>query len=285
MPRPPYEGAGGRRDPTHGRSGTSLVAVRIARFSKGGGEVAFGAVEGDPGDEYVSVIAGHPFTGITFTGERFPLKDVRLIAPILPSKIIAIGKNYAGHAREMGVEPPDEPLLFSKPSTSVIGPGDAIAYPKRLSERVDYEGELAVVIGRLCREVPENRVKDVIFGHTCANDVTARDLQQRDGQWTRAKGFDTFCPLGPWIRTDLDPGDLAITTTVNGELRQSARTSQLIHGIPKLIAYISAVMTLLPGDVILTGTPEGVGPLQVGDEVSVGIEGIGTLTNKVVSRD
>ncbi|GII92653.1 hypothetical protein Ssi02_28840 [Sinosporangium siamense] len=234
----------------------------------------------------ISAIAGHPFNAIQFTGERYPLAEVRLVAPILPTKVIAIGKNYAGHVREMGGDQlPAEPVVFSKPSTSVIGHGEAVAYPEKLSQQVDFEGELAVVIGRLCREVPVERAAEVIFGYTCANDVTARDLQQRDGQWTRAKGFDTFCPLGPWIQTDLDPSDLAITTTVNGEIRQSGRTSQLLHDVPALVAYVSAVMTLIPGDVILTGTPAGVGPLAVGDEVSVGIEGIGTLTNRVVSRD
>ncbi|MCG5214452.1 fumarylacetoacetate hydrolase family protein [Streptosporangium sp. KLBMP 9127] len=258
--------------------------MRIARFSTGEG-VTFGVVEGDQGEEFVSAVSGHPFGTIQFTGERFPLAEVRLVAPMLPSKIVAIGKNYAEHAREMGGEPPAEPVIFSKPSTSVIGPGEAIAYPEKLSQRVDFEGELAVVIGRLCREVPAQRASEVIFGYTCANDVTARDLQAKDGQWTRAKGFDTFCPLGPWIQTELDPADLAITTTVNGDIRQSARTSQLLHDIPALVAYVSAVMTLIPGDVILTGTPAGVGPLAVGDEVGVGIEGIGTLTNRVVSRD
>ncbi|SDQ38024.1 fumarylacetoacetate hydrolase family protein [Thermostaphylospora chromogena] len=258
--------------------------MRIARFSTGE-SVAFGVVEGGPGEEFVSAVDGHPFGTIQFTGARWPLAEVRLVAPILPTKVIAIGKNYADHAREMGGEPPAEPVVFSKPSTSVIGPGEGIVYPEKLSQRVDFEGELAVVIGRLCRDVPVERAREVIFGYTCANDVTARDLQAKDGQWTRAKGFDTFCPLGPWIETDIDPSDLAITTTVNGEIRQSARTSQLVHDIPSLIAYVSAVMTLIPGDVILTGTPAGVGPLQVGDEVGVGIEGIGTLTNRVVSRD
>jgi len=242
-------------------------------------------VEGGPGEEFISAISGHPFGTVQFTGERHALSEVRLVAPMLPSKVIAIGRNYADHAAELGNEVPDEPLIFMKPSTSVIGPGEAIAYPTSLSERVDYEGELAVVIGRLCREVPVERVKDVIFGYTCANDVTARDLQQKDVQFTRAKSFDSLCPIGPWIQTDLDPSDLALTTTVNGEIRQSARTSQLIHDIPALVAYVSAVMTLIPGDIILTGTPAGVGPLQIGDEVAVGIEGIGTLTNKVVSRD
>ncbi|MEO5877035.1 MAG: fumarylacetoacetate hydrolase family protein [Streptosporangiaceae bacterium] len=255
--------------------------MRIARFSAGD-EVSFGVVEG----EEIAAIAGHPFLGeVRFTGKRHPLLDVRLLAPILPSKVIAIGKNYLGHVREMGGEPPAEPLIFSKPSTSIIGPGEAIRYPDKLSRQVDFEGELAVVIGRLCREVPLSRAKEVIFGYTCANDVTARDLQKRDGQWTRAKGFDTFCPLGPWISTDLDAADLEITTSVNGEVKQHSRTSQLIHEIPELIAYVSQVMTLLPGDVILTGTPEGVGPLTIGDCVTVSVEGIGDLTNRVIARD
>ncbi|GAA3420557.1 fumarylacetoacetate hydrolase family protein [Streptosporangium vulgare] len=242
-------------------------------------------VEGGPGEEFISGISGHPFGPIQFTGERYSLSQVRLVAPMLPSKVVAIGKNYADHAHEMGGEVPDEPLVFLKPSTSVIGSGEAIAYPTTLSQRVDYEGELAVVIGRLCREVPRERAHEVIFGYTCANDVTARDLQKKDVQFTRAKGFDTFCPLGPWIQTELDPGDVGIVTSVNGEIKQNSRTSKLMYDIPALIAHVSAVMTLIPGDVILTGTPEGVGPLNVGDEVSVFIEGIGTLSNRVVSRD
>ncbi|MFV2178384.1 fumarylacetoacetate hydrolase family protein [Actinomadura sp. LOL_016] len=254
--------------------------MRIARFSTDEG-MSFGVVE----ENTVAAVAAHPFGELTFTGHRFPLADVRLLAPILPSKVIAIGKNYADHAREMGGEAPAEPLIFAKPSTSVIGPGEAVAYPEKLSERVDYEGELALVIGRMCREVPASRAAEVILGYTCANDVTARDLQAKDGQWTRAKGFDTFCPLGPWIETEVDPADLAISTTVNGEVRQSARTSQLMHDIPKLVEYVSQVMTLLPGDVILTGTPAGVGPLEVGDEVAVTVENVGTLTNRVVARD
>jgi 2-keto-4-pentenoate hydratase/2-oxohepta-3-ene-1,7-dioic acid hydratase in catechol pathway len=256
--------------------------VRIARFATGDG-IAFGAVEED--GQVIAKIAGHPFGGVEFTGERYPLAEIRLVAPMLPSKVVAIGRNYADHAAEMGNEVPDEPIMFLKPSTAVIGHGEAIAYPEKLSARVDYEGELAIVIGRLCREVPRERAAEVIFGYTCANDVTARDLQKKDVQFTRAKGFDTFCPLGPWIETSLDASDLALTTSVNGDLRQSGRTSQLVHDIPALIAHVTAVMTMLPGDVILTGTPAGVGPLEVGDEVSVGIEGIGTLTNRVVSRD
>ncbi|TDB84230.1 fumarylacetoacetate hydrolase family protein [Actinomadura sp. 7K534] len=254
--------------------------MRIARFSTDDG-MAFGVVEEDT----VAAIAAHPFGELTFTGQRFPLADVRLLAPILPSKVIAIGKNYAAHAAEMGGEAPAEPMLFSKPSTAVIGPGEAIMYPQKLSERVDYEGELAVVIGRMCREVPASRAADVVLGYTCANDVTARDLQARDGQWTRAKGFDTFCPLGPWIETEADPADLAISTTVNGEVRQDSSTSHLLHDVPALVEYVSQVMTLLPGDVILTGTPEGVGPLDIGDEVTVTIGGVGSLTNRVIARD
>ncbi|NAS24690.1 DUF2437 domain-containing protein [Herbidospora sp. NEAU-GS84] len=256
--------------------------MRIARFSTGGG-VAFGVVE--EGEQVLARIDGHPFGGVSLTGERFPVAEVRMVAPMLPSKVVAIGRNYADHAREMGNDVPEEPMIFLKPSTSVIGHNEPIAYPEHLTQHVDYEGELAVVIGRLCRDVPVERANDVILGYTCANDVTARDLQKKDVQFTRAKGFDTFCPLGPWIETDLDASDLALTTTVNGELRQSGRTSQLIFDIPALIAHVSAVMTLLPGDVILTGTPAGVGPVKPGDEVSVGIEGIGTLTNRVVSRD
>jgi 2-keto-4-pentenoate hydratase/2-oxohepta-3-ene-1,7-dioic acid hydratase in catechol pathway len=202
---------------------------------------------------------------------------------VLPSKVVAIGKNYASHAAEMGGDVPERPLIFLKPSTSVIGHREAISSPPS-SERVDYEGELAVVISRLCRDVPESRAMDTVLGYTCANDVTARDQQQADGQWSRAKGYDTFCPLGPWIETDLDPSDLAIRTTLNGETKQDARTSMLVHKIPSLIAYITACMTLLPGDVILTGTPEGVGPMQVGDTVGIEIEGIGGLTNPVVGR-
>jgi len=260
--------------------------VRIARFSygdpigAGGSGFAFGAIGGDPGAEEVAVINGHPFGEVTFSGLRLPLAGVRLLPPVLPSKVVAIGKNYADHAREMGDEPPSEPVLFLKPSTSVIGPGAAITYP-HLSQQVDFEGELAIVIGRLCREVPLERANEVILGYTCANDVTARDLQKTDGQWARAKGFDTFCPIGPWISTDVDPADLAISTTVNGQIKQQSRTSMLLHGVAELVAFVSNVMTLLPGDVILTGTPAGVGPLRPGDEVAVTIEGIATLRNTV----
>jgi len=240
-----------------------------------------GDVDGGAGD--LAVLEGHPIGPLAFTGERHRLSDVRLLAPIIPTKIVAVGKNYAEHAREMGGEAPSEPLLFLKPSTSVIGPGDPIARPGAVG-RVDFEGELAVVISKVCRDVPAERAYDVVLGYTAANDVTARDQQKADGQWTRAKGYDTFCPLGPWIETQLDPRDLVLTTTVNGELKQSARTSDLIHDIPTLISHITAVMTLLPGDVILTGTPAGVGPIDAGDDVVVTIEGIGALANPVRAR-
>lgn len=257
--------------------------MRIARFSIND-EVDFGVVEGTAGTEEVAPITGHPFAPFTFTGYRYPLTEVRLLAPVIPSKVVAIGKNYAAHAAEMGGErPPEQPLLFLKPSTAVIGPGQEIVLPAS-SSRVDFEGELAVVIGRLCKDVSEEQALDAVLGYTCANDVTARDQQASDGQWTRAKGHDTFCPLGPWLETQLDPADLALRTTVDGVVKQQASTAQLIHDVPKLVAYISAVMTLLPGDVILTGTPAGVGPMRAGNSVTVAIEGIGELTNPAVSR-
>jgi 2-keto-4-pentenoate hydratase/2-oxohepta-3-ene-1,7-dioic acid hydratase in catechol pathway len=258
--------------------------VRIARYSHDG-EVKFGVVEGETasGAVLLADIAGHPFGPITFSGERRPLDSVRLLPPVLPSKVVAIGKNYAEHASEMGGDVPEQPLVFLKPSTSVVGSGDVIAYPPS-SSRVDYEGELAVVIGRLCRDVPLSRAGEVVFGYTCANDVTARDQQATDGQWSRAKGYDSFCPLGPWIETELSPDDLRVTTTLNGEVKQDGRTAQIVHKIPALITYITACMTLLPGDVILTGTPAGVGPMEIGDEVAVEIEGIGRLVNTVTAR-
>ena len=271
--------------------------MRIARFSRDD-TVAYGVVQEAAPDGVASAaigpdtdgltiaeLQGHPFgvgtDSVRYTGQSYPVADVRLLAPVLPTKVVAIGKNYADHAREMGGEPPDEPVIFLKPSTSVIGPGDPVARPVKLSERVDFEGELAVVIGRLCRDVPPERVSEV----TCANDVTARDLQAKDGQWTRAKGFDTFCPLGPWIETGLDPSDLELTTTVNGEVKQHARTSQLLHDVTAVVCYVTSVMTLLPGDILLTGTPAGIGPIVHGDRVSVAIQGIGALTNPVVDRD
>jgi 2-keto-4-pentenoate hydratase/2-oxohepta-3-ene-1,7-dioic acid hydratase in catechol pathway len=269
--------------------------MRIARFSWRG-DVSYGLVLGAEevaadglGQPVVAQFAGHPFGGtaddIKLTGTRFGLDEIRLLAPILPSKVVCIGQNYADHVKEMGGEPARDPVIFLKPSTSVCGPGDPILRPAALSGRVDFEGELAVVIGRLCREVPASRAAEVIFGYTVANDVTARDLQARDGQWTRAKGFDTFCPLGPWIQTDVDPANLALTTRLNDEVRQQSSTSMLLHDVPALVAFVSQVMTLIPGDVLLTGTPAGVGPMVKGDEVSITIEDIGTLSNPVLDRE
>ena len=257
--------------------------MRLARIAHPGG-VAFASIEGDGDDAQVLEIAEHPFGQPNFTGKRWPLADVRLLAPILPSKVIAVGRNYAKHAAEFGNEVPSDPMLFLKPSTTVIGPNAAIRRPSGVG-RVDFEGELAVVIGQPVKNVPAARAASAILGYTVANDVSARDLQKSDGQWGRAKGFDTFCPLGPWIETSLDASDLALKSEVDGELKQDGRTSDLVHKIPELVEFVSGVMTLLPGDVILTGTPEGVGPMHVGDEVEVSISGIGNLTNQVKSRE
>ena len=221
---------------------------------------------------------------IVLTGEHVLLEEVRLLAPVIPrSKVIGVGKNYADHAREMGGEPPTEPLLFLVPNTAVVGPGDPVVMPS-ITDEVSYEGELAVVIGRIAKDVPRERVKEVVYGYTCANDVTARDLQRSDGQWARAKGFDTSCPLGPWIVTDLDVSDLAIRTRHGGEVVQDGTTADMIHDVETLVSHISQAFTLLPGDVILTGTPAGVGLVRPGSSVSVEIEGIGTLTNPFVRR-
>ncbi|TEA09706.1 fumarylacetoacetate hydrolase family protein [Mycobacteroides salmoniphilum] len=256
--------------------------MRLGRIASPDG-VAFVSIEGEDGSETAREIAEHPFGTPTFTGRQWPLADVRLLAPILASKVVAMGKNYAAHAAEMGSAPPESPVIFIKPNTSIIGPGLPIQLPPSASE-VHHEGELAIVIGRPCKDVPASRAAEVILGYTIGNDVSARDHQRADGQWTRAKGHDTFCPLGPWIVTDLDPSDLAIRTEVNGEVRQSSRTSLLLHDVGAIVEWVSTVMTLLPGDVILTGTPEGVGPIVDGDTVSVTIEGIGTLSNPVVRK-
>jgi 2-keto-4-pentenoate hydratase/2-oxohepta-3-ene-1,7-dioic acid hydratase in catechol pathway len=259
--------------------------MRIARFSYGE-DIRFGVVAALGEDEVVAPIVGDPlYVPIQPAGDPIPLADVRLLAPVIPrSKIVGIGRNYADHAAEMGNDIPANPLLFLKPNTSVIGPGEPIVYPP-FTENMHYEAELAVVIGRVCKDVPAARVPEVIFGYTCGNDVTARDIQKTDGQWARAKGFDSSCPLGPWIETELDPADLAISCTVNGDVRQDGRTSQMARDVTELVTYVSTAFTLLPGDVIMTGTPAGVGAIVPGDQVAVTIEGIGTLTNRVVSRD
>jgi len=241
--------------------------VRLVRIDKALNE--YGIIEGD------KVIA--------FGSEGFysyNLEEVKLLPPCLPTKAICVGLNYRDHIEEMGDKEPEEPTLFIKPSTAVIGPDDFIVIPK-MSERVDYEGELAVVIGKRAKNVSEKDALDYVLGYTIANDVTARDLQAKDGQWTRAKSFDTFLPIGPWIVTDLDPSSLDIITYVNDEVKQKSNTRHLIFGVPKLVSFISHIMTLNPSDVILTGTPSGVGPLKPGDVVTIEIEGIGKLTNRV----
>ena len=261
--------------------------MRIVRFSPGpdaglGSDPLFGILEDDG---LIHVITGDPiYSGIQKTAATIELGKVRLLAPVIPrSKVVCVGKNYADHAAEMGGVVPQEPIIFLKPNTSVIGPNDTIVWPE-MSERVDHESELAIVIGRLCKDVPVERVNDVIFGYTIANDVTARDLQKKDGQWTRAKSFDTFCPIGPWIDTDFVPGTQKISATVNGEIKQSAQISDMIFKVPEIINFVSRVMTLLPGDIILTGTPAGIGPMIPGGTTTMSIEGLGELTNKVSNR-
>ncbi len=251
--------------------------MKIARFSRGDA-IAFGIID----EEELVVLKGDPmFAGYDPTGERVALADVKLLAPVIPrSKVVAIGKNYHDHAAEMGGQAPEAPLLFLKPNTAVVGPDDAIVLPPQ-SSQVEHEGELAVVIGRIAKNVSAADAEKYVFGYTVANDVTARDLQRADGQWARAKGFDTFCPLGPVIETELDFAEATVQTRVNGEVRQSSKLSEMVHDVPAIIEYASSVWTLLPGDVILTGTPAGVGPLRESDTVEVEISGIGVLSNPV----
>ncbi|WP_314647122.1 fumarylacetoacetate hydrolase family protein [uncultured Microbacterium sp.] len=251
--------------------------MKIARFAHDDA-ILFGIVD----DKDLVVLSGDPlYAGYEPTGDRVPIADAVLLAPVIPrSKVVCVGKNYHDHAAEMGGEAPAEPLLFLKPNTSVIGPGDAIVRPA-LSQQTEFEGELAVVIGKLAKNVTAENALDHVLGYTIANDVTARDLQRADGQWTRAKGFDTFCPLGPTISTDFDPADAVLQTRVNGEVRQKAPLSDMIHSVAEIIAYASAVFTLLPGDVILTGTPAGVGAFEAGDTVEVEITGLGILRSAV----
>ena len=256
--------------------------MRIVRFSDGGSP-RYGALEDD--STRVVVLKGDPlFSPVEPSGKIVELEEIRLLSPVIPrSKVVGVGKNYADHAREMGGEAPDHPILFLKPNTSVIGPDDPIVLPS-WSQEVHHEAELAVVIKTLAKDVEPDDVDDVILGYRCANDVSARDAQRADGQWTRAKGFDTACPLGPWIVVDpeLDVTDLRVTATVNGELRQSDTTANMLIPVRELVSYVSKVFTLLPGDVIITGTPAGVGPIVAGDHVDIAIQGVGTLSNPVV---
>jgi len=251
--------------------------MRFLRFKSKDGKTGFGLLQENKALE----IEGDIFGEYKTTKTEHLINELKLLPPCFPTKIVAVGLNYRDHAEEMKKTPPEEPMLFMKPSTSVIGHEDKIIYPKHMSSRVDYEGELAVVIGKRAYWVKEREALKYVFGYTCINDVTARDLQAKDVQYTRAKGFDTFAPIGPLIETELDPSDLKISTLLNGERRQYSRTSNLIFDVPRLISFISHVMTLLPGDIIATGTPAGTGSMKIGDKVEVEIEGIGVLRNYV----
>jgi 2-keto-4-pentenoate hydratase/2-oxohepta-3-ene-1,7-dioic acid hydratase in catechol pathway len=254
--------------------------MRIVRFEMQG-RTGYGILEG----EKIEVLWSTPYDGglANTTGEVVSLPEVTLLAPCEPSKIVAIGLNYRDHAAEFGHPIPEEPLLFMKPSTAVIGPDEEIVYPE-MSRRVDYEAELAVVIGKTARNVKEADFRNYVLGYTCINDVTARDLQKKDGQFTRSKSFDTFAPLGPWIETGIsDPGHLTVEGYLNGERRQHGNTGNMVFGVATLVSFISQIMTLLPGDVIATGTPSGIGPMRPGDVVEIKVEGIGALRNRLVS--
>ncbi len=254
--------------------------MKIVRVDSHVDDITYGAVE----PEGIRLHLGSPFVAWEPTETVVAWNQARLLAPVIPTKIVAVGRNYIDHANELNNPIPEEPLLFLKPPTSVIGPLQAIRVPKE-SQNVHHEAELAIVVGKVARDVKIEDAGSYIMGYTAANDVTARDLQRSDGQWSRAKGFDTFCPLGPAIDTELDPlVGLQVTCRVNGELRQSGSTADMIFGVSELLSYVSHVMTLLPSDVILTGTPAGVGPIGVGDKVEVEIEGIGVLMNTVVAR-
>lgn len=251
--------------------------MKIVRF-KAGDDIAYGLAEA----EGVTLYQGSPFVAWEPTETLIPWDSVDLLAPVLPSKVVAVGKNYVDHATEMDSDVPPEPIIFLKPATSVTGPNTNVVYPS-ISQEVHHEAELAVVIGRVARHIRAEDASAYIFGYTAANDVTARDLQRRDGQWGRAKGFDTFCPLGPAIETELDPLErLAVIARVNGEVRQAGFTADMVFGVAEILEFITRVMTLLPGDVVLTGTPSGVGPVEPGDVMEVEVDGIGTLVNRVV---
>ena len=256
--------------------------MKVARFSTGGAEPQFGIVD----DDDLVVLQGDPlYHGLETTGKRVPLAEAKLLAPVIPrSKVICVGMNYAAHAKEMGHDGPDNPLIFLKPNTAVVGPGDPIIIPP-VEGRIVHEGELAIVIGAVAKRVKKEDWRSVVFGFTIANDVSARDVMFADGQWARAKGYDTFCPLGPWIETELDPGNLDIKTYVDGEPRRIGNTSELTYSIPEIIEFCSDVWTLLPGDVICTGTPDGLGGFTDGQNIDITIEGIGTLSNPAKNRD
>ena len=252
--------------------------MKIVRIRTEGDEIAYGVAEPDG----IALYRGTPFVAWEPTDAMIPFEEAHLLSPVFPTKVVCVGRNYAEHAEERGNPVPDEPVIFIKPSTSVIGPGGAIVLPSEATE-VHHEAELGVVVGKVSHRVAAEDAASHILGYTAGNDVTARDLQKRDGQWSRAKGFDSFCPLGPAIETELDPAGLRVSCEVNGELRQEGSTDDMVFGVAEIFEFVSRVMTLLPGDVILTGTPAGVGPIHPGDRVEVTIERIGTLANPVVA--
>ncbi|MGH7900363.1 MAG: fumarylacetoacetate hydrolase family protein [Thermodesulfobacteriota bacterium] len=251
--------------------------MKFLRFRNKNGEIKFGIVM----ENKILEVSGNIFESYSITNSEYGIEDIKILPPCSPTKIVAVGLNYRDHAEEMKKNITDEPLLFMKPSTSIIGHEDEIIYPRQMSYRVDYEGELAAVIGKKAKNIDVREALNCIFGFTCINDITARDLQAKDVQYTRAKGFDTFAPIGPFIETELDPDNLEISTFLNDELRQHSSTSNLIFNVQRLTSFISRVMTLLPGDIIATGTPSGIGPMKIGDKVEVKIEGIGVLRNYV----
>jgi 2-keto-4-pentenoate hydratase/2-oxohepta-3-ene-1,7-dioic acid hydratase in catechol pathway len=257
--------------------------LKIARFSYSG-KIRYGVVENQMIAGYRGSPLAHPDTGKAYfsaDGTRYKLGEVKLLAPTEPSKIVCLGLNYRKHIEEIGFKFPENPILFLKPPSAIINPEDYIVRPKSAQGRIDYEGEVGIVIGKKAKGIPEKNALEYILGYTCINDVTDRHAQQKDGQWTRAKGFDTFCPVGPWIETEGNPGKTEVKTLLNGQIRQNSDTSFLIFKIPYLIAFISEVMTLMPGDIIATGTPEGIGQLNSGDTVEIKVEGVGTLRNYV----
>jgi len=249
--------------------------MRIVRFRKGS-DTYYGIVEG----VVVNELKGDIFSRYERTDRKYPIDELKILAPCQPTKIVALGLNYRSHAEELKMKLPEEPLIFLKPSTAVIGPNEDIIYPA-MSHRLDYEAELGVVIGEEAKGVSEDEAEEYILGYTCFNDVTARDLQKKDKQFTRSKGFDTFAPMGPWIKMELDPTNLKVESYLNGELRQSGTTADLVFSVYQIVSFISKVMTLLPGDVIATGTPAGVGSMQVGDTIEIVVERIGTLRNRI----
>ncbi|MBA4248947.1 MAG: 2-hydroxyhepta-2,4-diene-1,7-dioate isomerase [Microbacterium sp.] len=255
--------------------------MKIARFSRGA-DPQFGIVD----DDELVVLSGDPmFHGYDTTGERVKLADVRLLAPVIPrSKVVCIGMNYAAHVQSMQYEVPENPLIFLKPNTAVIGPDDAIVIPP-VEGRITHEGELVIVIGAVAKRVKKENWRDVVFGYTIGNDVSARDVMFADGQWARAKGYDTFAPIGPFIETEIDPVGLEITTFVDGEPRRKGNTRDMIHGVPEIIEFVSDAWTLLPGDIIMTGTPDGLGGFHDGQSIEIHIEGLGVLRNPAKNRD